>query len=92
MIVCNWNFDIKYDVGGFFLTKINYIHSIKLIEYIAKKQKGWICEQTHNIHVNNIKRQSAKAYTYNYIEVSGISMSPDLQCWWRQICTGSKLI
>jgi len=37
------------------------------------------CEQTHNIHVNSIKRQSTYAYKYDYIKVSGIFMSPDLQ-------------
>lgn len=32
-----------------------------------------------NLHVNDIKRQSACDYKYDYIQVSGIFMSSDLQ-------------
>jgi len=80
----------------FFFTKINDIDIVHWYIANSLKQKWWICEQTHNIHVNIIKRQNTKAYTYDYIQVSGILMSSDLQRgrrqshWW--IYTISKLI
>jgi len=40
---------------------MEYINTIQ----IHKKQKGWICEQTHNIRVNSIKQQSTYAYKYD---------------------------
>jgi len=33
-------------------------------------------KQTHNIHVNSIKRQNTYGYKYDYINVSEIFMSP----------------
>jgi len=33
------------------------------------------------IHVNSMKRQSTYSYKYDYIQVSGIRVSPDLQRW-----------
>ena len=50
----------------------------------AKNKKRWICEQTNSIHVNSVKLKSTKAYTYDYIQVSEILMSLDMQRVRRQ--------